>query len=499
MVARVSIVMGRVSAAYRRGATGWVAWVMLSTMLPAAGRAQVDQTPSTGLPVTVVEALARHKLPADALSVFVQRAGDAAPLVAHHADVARNPASLIKLLTTFIALDVLGPTWRWRTEAFIDGPLDGGRLAGDLILRGGGDPSLVTERLWLFQRALRSKGLQHIDGELVIDNSFFAREETDPGAFDGQPYRSYNTLPDALLVNFQTANFLFRPDPVHGRVEILADPALADIEIRNRMRVFRGGCDARNSSISMVAGNDDRRRPVLTFSGALAAQCTEYQLSRALPNAPAFAHAVFKALWQEQGGTLAGGWRVGTAPSGRAPLAAIESPPLAEVIRSVNKYSNNVMTRHIFLTLGVAEGEGPATLDKSRQVVGRALRRHGLEFPELRVVNGAGLSRDTRISARSLGRLLLAVGESPLRAEFQASMSLAGLDGTTQRRFRRDPLAGRSRLKTGSLDGVSAIAGYVLSRSGEEYVVVVIANAPRATWGGGQEAQNALLRWVYGR
>ena len=166
----------------------------------------------------------------------------------------RNPASVIKLVTTFVALDTR-PTYRWHTGVFADGPVERGTLRGDLILKGGGDPYLVTERLWLLQREVRLKGIQHIDGDLVVDNSYFAREEHDPGAFDGQPYRAYNTLPDALLVNFQTVNFLFRPDPVRGRSRSSRSRP-ANLDIRNNMRLFRGGCASRQSGISMVVGDE---------------------------------------------------------------------------------------------------------------------------------------------------------------------------------------------------------------------------------------------------
>lgn len=450
------------------------------------------------LPEHVNQVLVRRRLPPASLSIFVQQVDKTEPLILFNADVPRNPASVIKLLTTFVALDTLGPTFQWQTEAYTDSRLESGRLAGDLILKGYGDPYLVTERLWLLQRELRKKGLREIGGDLVIDNTYFAREDLDPGAFDGQPYRSYNTLPDALLVNFQTLNFIFRPDPVRGRVEILADPVLANLEIRNSMRLISGGCASRRSGISMVVGND-ASRPRVTFSGALPGNCSEYQLSRALPDAPAFAYGAFRSLWEEQGGRIAGGMRLGQAPADKRPFVSFESPPLAEIIRPVNKFSNNVMTRQIFLTVGAREFGPPATQDKSQRAVAAALARRGLEFPELVVGNGAGLSRDTRISARNLGRLLLAARASPFNAEFQASLSLAGLDGTTRRRFLREPLAGSSHLKTGTLNDVSALAGYVRSEAGNDYVVAVVTNLSQSPLGGAQEAQNALLRWLYRR
>ncbi|MEZ5564741.1 MAG: D-alanyl-D-alanine carboxypeptidase [Gammaproteobacteria bacterium] len=217
------------------------------------------------LPASVKKALVRYKIPETSVSAYVAQVGSTAPVLAVNADIPRNPASVIKLVTTYAALEALGPAYQWRTEAYLDGRIEGGKLNGDLLLKGYGDPYLVTERLWLLERELRNHGLRVIDGDLVIDDTWFAREELDPGAFDGQPYRAYNVLPSALLVNFQAINFIFRPDPARGRVEVLADPALGNLEIRNQMRLIRGSCGASKSGISMVVGNDPVHPRVTSF------------------------------------------------------------------------------------------------------------------------------------------------------------------------------------------------------------------------------------------
>ncbi|MEZ5564740.1 MAG: D-alanyl-D-alanine carboxypeptidase [Gammaproteobacteria bacterium] len=231
----------------------------------------------------------------------------------------------------------------------------------------------------------------------------------------------------------------------------------------------------------------------------MASKCPEYQLLRSVLDGPSYAYGVFRSLWEEQGGRLTGIFRHGQVPPGKVPEVTFLSPPLAEIIRPVNKFSNNVMSRQIFLTMGAEMYGPPGTIDKGQRATLATLAKQGLNFPELNLGNGAGLARETRISARSLGNLLLTARRSRFNAEFQASLSLAGLDGTTRRRFRRDPAAGEMHLKTGTLNGVTSIAGYVRSQSRPEYVVVLVVNEARATWGGGQEAQNALLAWVHQR
>jgi len=434
-------------------------------------------------------------MPADGFSAYVQAVDGALPVLAVNGDAARNPASTIKLLTTFVALRQLGPAYRWQTRAYLDAPPENGVAAGDLYLEGRGDPYLVTERLWLFIRQMRQRGLEDVRGDLVIDNSYFALEPADPGAFDGQAYRTYNVVPDALLVNFNAIRFIFQPDPVSGRVDIIADPSPANLGIDNELRLGPGRCGGYQNGISVSLPDTPAHEVV--FSGRYGRSCTRYSLSRSVMPAPEHAYGVFKSLWHESGGTLAGGLRTAVVPDGLEPFASLESPTLAELIRAVNKWSNNVMTRHILLTMGAEASGAPATVDKGRMAVTWALAEIGLDMPELYIDNGSGLSRQTRISARNLARALLAAHDDLYHAEFKSSLALAGLDGTMRRRFRNSELTGRMHMKTGRLDDVFAMAGYLRSRSGRNFVVAAIHNETGAHKGPGEEAVAALLKWVY--
>ncbi len=466
-------------------------WLALCLWLPLFAGA-------TGLPPAVNRILAGHQLSPDSYSAWVQAVDAARPLLAVNADQPRNPASTIKLLTTFLALEELGPVYTWRTEAYLLGDLrTDGVLDGDLLIKGYGDPYLVTERLWLFLRQLRQRGLRDIRGDLVIDNSYFSVPAEGPrGRFDGQPYRVYNVPPDALLINFNAISFLFRPDPQAQRVHVVADPQPANLTIRNELRLADGRCDGFQRGIQFAA-NYDLDPPVVAFSGRYGSQCGEYRLSRAVLSAPEYAYGVIRSLWEESGGRLRGQLRIGRAPAAAEPFLMFPSLPLAEIIRRVNKWSNNVMSRQIFLTLGAERFGPPGDPEKARAAVEAALASRGLDFPELRLDNGAGLSRATRISARNLGRVLLAAQRSPFKAEFESSLALAGLDGTLRGRFRNADITGQMHLKTGRLNGVFALAGYVHARSGREYVVVAIQNHPLAHRGPAEEAHSELLRWVF--
>jgi D-alanyl-D-alanine carboxypeptidase/D-alanyl-D-alanine-endopeptidase (penicillin-binding protein 4) len=243
--------------------------------------------------------------------------------------------------------------------------------------------------------------------------------------------------------------------------------------------------------------NGNGGRASLRLSGPMPASCGAQDLQIVPLPAPRFAAGVVRRLWTEVGGTLAGGVREGQVAPGAELLLSWDSPTLSEVVRDINKFSNNVMARQLFLTLGL-EGYGPpATPDKARAAVASWLRAKGMDFPELYVDNGSGLSRSARISARHLGELLLAAQRGPLYPELGASLPLAAVDGTMRKRLNGNAVAGQAHMKTGTLDGVRAIAGYVLDRRGRTMVVVFIAND--AAGAGTQGAQDALLQWVYER
>lgn len=445
-----------------------------------------------GLPDSVVSALDKSRIAPDRISAYVHEVGADEPLLIFNPDVARNPASVIKLVTTYVGLESLGPTYTWKTQAYSTAKPAGGVLDGDLYLKGRGDPFLVLERLWLLVRSLRVEGVRDIKGDIVIDNSYFDVGEVDPGAFDGRPFNPYNVVPDALLVNFQSIEFLFRPDPIRGRVEIVPEPMPANLEIRNQVQLVEGRCGGKHNQISFTVANAPVH-DLVNFSGRFSRQCGAYRVSRSVLQGPTYAYGVFRSIWEEGGGKIAGKMRLGTVPSAARSLATLESVPLTDVIGSINKLSNNVMARHLLLTLGAERFGAPGTVEKGARAASEFLGRRGLDIPELNLGNGAGLARETRISARSLGRLLLAAERSPYRAEYRSSLALAGMDGTMRKRFRNDEMAGRMHLKTGTLNSVRSIAGYVDGRSGRRYAVVMIQNG--AGWGNG--AQDALLRWVY--
>jgi len=435
------------------------------------------------LPPEVQKALAEAGLPADAMVVLVAPAEGGPARVAHRIDAPVNPASIAKLATTFAALDLLGPTFSWSTPVYFDGPVRHGVLQGNLVIRGQGDPTLVMERLWLLLHRVRSMGVRAIEGDIVLDRTAFALPPHDPAAFDNQPLRPYNVGPDALLVNFQAVTLTFTPEG--GRARVRAEPPLAGVQWPATVPLAPGACGDWITAL----GADFRNLGRVRFAGALPAACGERAWQLAFPEPQTFAARAIAALWREIGGQLRGAVRDGTAPAGLPPAFEFASPPLAEVIRDINKYSNNVMAQQVFLTLSLQQ-RGLGTFEGSREVLRAWWRdRFGGEPPA--ADNGAGLSRDASITARQLGQLLQAAWVSPLMPDLASSLPALGVDGTLRRRRQN---VGLAHLKTGSLDGVSGVAGYVHGEQGRRWVLVAIANHPRA-WAI-RPAVQALVEWA---
>ena len=449
----------------------------------------------SALPAAVMQALRNAGVPPSAVGAYVQEVGSAKPALRHNARTPMNPASVMKLLTTSAALDLLGPAHTWKTEALTGAPPVDGVLAGDLYLRGSGDPKLTIDSFWLWLRELRARGLREIRGDIVLDRSLFDLGTPDPGGFDGQPLRAYNVIPDALLLNFKALQLTFVP--AAQRVVVLVEPSLAPLDLLSLLKAADGGgCDNWRAGLRYdLTTHGERTR--LTFTGSYPANCGEKIWSLAPLDHRQYAEALVRDLWRELGGSIGGRVRDGAVPPTALLLSTHESPPLADQIRDINKWSNNVMARQLFLTLGAAGTQRPVREADGEAAIRAWLKSRDLAMPELVLDNGSGLSRRERINAESLGRLLLFAWASPTMPEFISSLPLFGVDGTLKKRGNGNDASGRAHLKGGTLDGVRCVAGFVLDRSGRRHVVVWLVN--HANSGATQAAQDALVDWVVNR
>ncbi|WP_312931535.1 D-alanyl-D-alanine carboxypeptidase/D-alanyl-D-alanine-endopeptidase [Pseudomonas sp.] len=462
--------------------------LLAGLLLPVALSSHAAAVGSTLSP-KVQQALKTNKLQDSALSLVLVPLDGPGTATVFNADVSVNPASTMKLVTTYAALELLGPTYQWKTEFYTDGTLSNGVLNGNLYLKGGGDPKLNMEKLWLLMRDLRANGVQTITGDLVLDRSHFVQpnlpEFNDDGGDVNKPFL---VKPDSLLVNLKALRFVARNDG--GKVTVSVEPPIASIRIDNQVKAVA----------SKQCSGEVRYNPVpqadgmsVVVSGQLGDGCNS-QTYLSLLDHPTYAAGAVRAIWNELGGTLQGRDRIENVPKTARLLARAFSPDLVEVIRDINKYSNNTMAQQLFLSIGArfrtdADGDDARA---AQRVIRQWMAKKGITSPHLVMENGSGLSRAERVSAREMAMLLQAAWKSPFAAEFMSSMPLVGMDGTMRKRLKTTALRGEGHIKTGTLNTVRAIAGFTRDSNGKTWAVSAILNDPRP-WGAASILDQVLL------
>ena len=477
------------------------------------------------LPSSVKKTLKAANLPESAISFSIirisKRNSNGPNRFDWQSNLAMNPASTMKLVTTLAAVDLLGPQYRWKTNVYTNGSIQQGVLHGDLIWQGSGDPKLVPEEVSKIMASLRQQGINEIDGDLILDRSAYSPETKSSAPGDGESQRSYNVAPDPLLYAFQTLSF--RINNNNGEPEVSYTPRLMNLKVNNKLQNISGGCGdwTKLAKASVIkSGNEEW---TASFSGKLPKQCQDLHWNIVAVSPDDFIKQGLMAAWEDAGGE----WKknpavkAGTAPTFAKLLFSHQGTVLGDAIKDVNKYSNNVMARHVFLTISLEKNGKPASVQESTKVTREWLKKNQLNIPELVIENGSGLSNIERISAQNMTQLLSYSLKSKYHDVFLNSLPIAGTDGTMKNRlidrlksifishanaangegFKPDtsmPVALQKTgalIKTGSLSSVRSIAGFVVSKSGEVYAISSMINHPQAGKGG-IATQDALLAWV---
>ena len=458
---------------------------------------QVQPQAQSALPDEVRTVLQAAQVPETAISALVLPAGGGAARLAHLEALPRSPASTMKLVTTLVALEELGPNFRWNTQLLTTGTPRWGMLRGTLYLQGGGDPNFTWDSLRGMLRNLRAQGVRHLRGDLVLDRGYFKPSRPDMGVppFDETPSAYYNVIPDALLLNGNMLELTL--ESTAQGVSILVAPSLQGLRVQTLQTLDASECkewddDALVASLQPQVGG----KMLLRLDGPYPRNCKS-ATSLNLMDRNAYIELFVRSFWAELGGTWQGKVQDGSTALDAHLLVARPSDTLGNVVKLINKPSDNAMTRALFMTLGETRKTAPR-LDTSTQngmaVVHAWFDRKGIARDGLVLDNGSGLSRSERISATQMAGLLQAGLQSNWYPEFAASMPIAGLDGTMRRRLKDSPLVGKIRIKTGTLRDTAAVAGYVRDAQGKDWVVVATINDNNSKQG--RPALDALIEWV---
>ncbi len=459
-------------------------------LVPGTAKSDVldKVTPTESLPEEIVARAQRARVSLSDLSIVAVPLNGQGKTIFYNAREPRQPASIEKTVTAAVAFSTLGPAKIWTTVLAADEEPEDGVIKGNLYLIGGGDPFLSMERFWLLVDNLKARGVKRIEGNLVVDRSLFSVPDVNPFSFDGEGNRPYNLGPDALMINSRALFIKIRPDPEKGVAFLYPEPALENITIPKSIPLSRGGCGAWRTQIQPDYSNP--YKPV--FNGAYPLSCGKNDLLYTAFSQNEYIQAVFGGLWKQGGGTWKGKVVSGKAPEERVALAVSNSQPLTQMVYNMNKYSNNLMARQVFLALGKTGKGEPKTLAASRRTVRDWANSLGIPEKELYVDNGSGLSRTSRLSAYAEAKVLEAMWNSSYMPEFMASLPVSNVDGTMRKR-RVAP--GFAHIKTGYVSSVRSIAGYVLTKTGHRYAVVAIINGSGAL--GGTSVLDSVIDWVY--
>lgn len=442
------------------------------------------------LPVTVKNALTSSGLSFEQLSVSLIPLDGGKLNLSWRDHVKVQPASTEKMITTLAALELLGPDWRWKTSYSYTGTIENKTLLGTLFIKGGGDPKYVSETLWRDLSRLKSLGIDRIEGNVVIDRSYFEKERQDP-AFKDDWDRPYTAPADAALLNYRSIAMTITPEKDRKQATVTVVPQLIGLVTPSSVKMSRQkGCVRWRQALELDL--DDPLEP--EFDGALPSGCDEKVLAYLAPDANQYWEMFFRTLASQVGLIWHGKVTEGIAPDSAELLFDVWSDDLGTVVKLTNKFSNNVLAKHILLSLAAKDSPGiPASYARARAIVNEWLQqRVGVGAGDILLDNGSGLSRQSRVTARAMTQLISYGWKSPRMPEWIASFPISATDGTMSKR-RVAP--GQAYIKTGLMNTVKSAGGIIQARSGKRYAVFAVVQGKKATET--DAPIDRLIEWVY--
>ena len=398
-------------------------------------------------------------------------------LYAHDADELYNPASNAKLITSAAALDVLGPQHTFTTRVFAE-KVDGEKVPGAVYVTGDGEGFLLREDMLDWAAEIRARGITEISGDIIVDDGPFKGGDFLPPGFDQKDEdASYRAPVGAVSVNFNAVTVHVSPGKVGEPARITLDPPNDHVVIDNQLTTVAG--KARRFNAASIS-TDEGKGTTIQVKGTVGADATAWSTRKRIDNPPLFAGSVFKASLEALGVKVKGKVRRGAAPSGGVSLVTHASEPLVYLLMAMNKWSNNFMAEQVFRDLGTtsAAGDARGTWDGGRKVLQDFLKKAAPPVQKSNILNGSGLYTGNRYSARQISSVLRYMHHHTWGPEYKSTLAISGVDGTLGRRLRGESTKGKIRAKTGTLNQVSALAGYMITASGREVAFVILFNDP---------------------
>ncbi|MDC1127657.1 D-alanyl-D-alanine carboxypeptidase/D-alanyl-D-alanine-endopeptidase [Gammaproteobacteria bacterium] len=449
---------------------------------------------SGSFPIKIEQALTHYQIDQNDVSLIVQAIDENEARLSLNPDALRNPASLAKLITSWVALKRLGPSYKWKTEFYTAGEIKDGVLHGDLVIKGYGDPYLTNQDLWSILGKLNRNGLKKITGQLLLDDTYFITDEIDPYAFDGDGTHIYNNLPNALTLNFNALDLTFSAKNNNTKITASYWPPIENIKLNNSVQLINGSCIGKMPNIKIDSITIENETHIKA-RGEMPLSCKDYSVSRNLMSRDRYFFNSFKMIWNQWGAQIDGNVGRTVLTKEHTLLYSHDSPALADVITAMNKWSNNQMARSLIYTLGVSPDGAHATRARGIKVITEELENYNIPKTALTIINGSGLSRNVRASGNAITQILRAAWNDKNASEFVSSLSILGYDGTAAKRSLSGTSKTTMRVKTGSLDDVSAIAGYI-HQGNKVFTVVCIVNSFIMNDGIGKKFEDEVLNWA---
>ena len=442
------------------------------------------------MPVQIQNFVNKSGIPSNDISIYIKDLESQKVIASLNSSTTRKPASVIKVMTTYSTLLKFGFDYRWPTEFYANGSISAGVLNGNLVVKGYGDPTLAKKHISSIIKQIKRSGIRKITGGIIIDRSYFNVGNKNSSNFDKNTYSPYNAMPDAMMFNERTSTVCITPN------KRLASKAVNDpsYSVVNQIQYVNKACKGKyswiGSKIDMTSSN-----PKLILNGKLSKNCGIRKVCKVITKPyKAFYHALKNALRKNSifvGGQL----RLAEVPRGSKLLFTHYSKPLEAIISKTAKKSNNLYARQLMLHLGAKVYGAPATLYKGRKAIKHILKRYNaLASGKLYIDNGSGLSRSSNVTAEIFSYMFESA-YSRFGQRWMNTLSIGGKDGTIRKRFRGSPASNKAWMKTGTLNRVKNIGGYVKNRSGKLYTVVIIVNTKAGRWKA-SGLQNKIVNWI---